>query len=164
MLIAVQVVEIGWTKATRGAPRANERARLPRAFILPHTGAAYACQHYLMHEQEGFAAVLKKERQADRAPLKERSLILRERDDGVLVLGLKWDPSEGQPRRSPSNSAIRLAPGQSARLVLNGRHTSYLGQEYSEVIYNVAYGEAIAPERFLCAEADRQFSLAAHLF
>ncbi|CUI09513.1 hypothetical protein [Massilia antarctica] len=163
-MIAVQIVEIRWTKATRGAPRATERALLPRAFALLQTGSAYCCQHYLMREDDGFAAVLTKEKQAEHAPRKERSLLLREHDDGLLVLGLRWDAAEGQPRRSGSNIAIRLAPGHSARLVLNGRHTSSHGQEYSEVIYNVAYGDTIARERFLGCEPDQQFSLAAHLF
>ncbi|NHZ38622.1 hypothetical protein [Massilia aquatica] len=163
-MIAVQVIEIRWTKATRGAPRANERAVLPRAFALLQTGAQYVYQNYLMHERDGFAAVLKKEKQVDHAPLKERSLVLRPRDDGVLVLGLKWDPSEGQPRRPASGTALRLAPGQTARLILNGRHASYIGQEYSEVIYNVAYGDTIAPDCFIARAPDQQFSLAAHLF
>ncbi|NHZ37241.1 hypothetical protein [Massilia rubra] len=163
-MIAVQVIEIRWTKATRGAPRANERAVLPRAFALLQAGAAYCYQYYLMHERDGFAAVLKKEKQVDHAPLKERSLVLSPRDDGALALGLKWDPSEGQPRRCASNSAIRLAPGQTARLVLNGRHASYIGQEYAEVIYNVAYGDTIARDCFLGREPDQQLSLAAHLF
>lgn len=162
-MIAVQLIDIRWTKTTRGAPRANERAALPRAFALLHTDAQYCYQYFLIHERDGFAAVLKKEKQADHAPLKERSLVLSRRDDGLLALGLKWDPSEGQPRRSASNTAIRLAPGQTARLVLNGRHASCLGQEYSEVIYNIAYG-SIAPGCFLAREPDQQFSLAAHLF
>ena len=48
--------------------------------------------------------------------------------------------------------------------MVNGRHTSYSGQWYSEYVYNVTSGSELASNRFLAGEPDHEFSLAANLF
>src|SRR2546423_14994943 len=162
-MVVVQVVEIRWTKATRGAPRANERAALPRAFVLSGMQGNYVVQRYRLDEAAGFRPELLKEASSPVVPRLERSLALKLRDDAHLALGLVWDSIEGQPRRHPQREAVHLAPGESARLVINGRHT-YTSTSYTEVVYNVAYGETVASNRFLAGPPDHVFSLAADLF
>ena len=162
-MLVVQIVEIIWTKATRGAPRANERAAVPRAFPVHGDRATYLRQHYRMIESEDFAPTLLTEESSETVPSQQRSLRIRKTSDSKLSLGLVWSPIEGQPSRHPKPEAIELSAGQFARLIINGRHTSYSGQHYSEVIYNVAFVETPQPHVFL-REPDHEFSLAANLF
>jgi hypothetical protein len=60
--------------------------------------------------------------------------------------------------------AVTLRPGEFARLLINGRHSSYSGQWYSEFVYNVATGDAIPADRFVRGLPDHEFSLASNLF
>ena len=57
-MLVVQLVEILWTKATRGAPCSNERVRLPRAFPVPGGTAEYVFHHVRLAEQEAFAPTM----------------------------------------------------------------------------------------------------------
>lgn len=162
--VAVQIVEILWTKATRGAPRAGERVALPRALPLTAMEANYQAEHFRIAEWNGFRVDRLASGSAASLPRLERSLRLQWLDDGRLVLGLLPGMREGKPPRAPRPQAIRLAPGEYARLTINGRHASHSGQFYSEVTYNVAFGDDLHPERFLGVAPDREFKLLADLF
>jgi len=162
--VAVQIVEILWTKATRGAPRASERVALPRAMPLTAMDAHYQAEYFRIAEWNDFRVDRLASGTAPSLPRLERSLRLQWLDDGQLALGLLPGTREGKPPRAPRPQAIRLAPGEYARLMINGRHVSYSGQFYSEVTYNVAFGGDFHPERFLGATPDREFKLLADLF
>lgn len=164
-MIAVQIVQINWTKATRGAPRANERAALSRAFAISNLVInKYRLQHYTMDEQSDFKVKLLSEDASAQVPVMERSLTMKMDETGVLKLGMRWQSSDGQPRRHSRPEVLQLKPGEYARLMMNGRYTTYSGQHYSEMLYNVAYGDNIAAARFLNGKPDHEFSLAEHLF
>ena len=163
-MIVVHVVEIVWTKATRGAPRANERAALPRAFAVAPVDAAYLVQYRRMSEDDGFRCVLTKACCADRPPATETSLRLTLADASTLQLGLGATFCRGQPPRKPQSLTLQLVPGETARLWTNARHTSYSGQHYTETIYHVAFGNVIAPDCFLRGAPDREFDQRADLF
>lgn len=159
-MILVQRIHIHWTKATRGASRAQERAQLPRAFSLIATDAAYSLQHYGMSEDDGFAL---DHRQQDSTiyPRQEGELHLHWLHER---LRLSLHPHWGQPRRKGVDRAIHLAPGEFGQLRFNERHTSYYGQCYTETVYNVVVGERVPDNRFLGVKPDRELDLMDHLF
>ena len=165
--LAVQVVEILWSKATRGAPRSNERAALPRAFPMlpsPTEGAVFVLQRHCMAEWvHQFSPRLEETTQAPEVPCSLDVLRLAPLPQGGFLLGWTGTPHGGQPRRAPSRSALKLMPGQYARLVLNARHTNYSGQYYSETIYHLACGTSGTPERFTQGPPDHDLDLKAYL-
>jgi hypothetical protein len=165
MSVVVQIVEILWTKATRGAPRANERSALPRQFILSGEADAYVAEHHRLAEWEGnFALQPVKVETRQSVPGSEGELRIAKGQEGAVHLGLTGTPHDGQPRRTPVANGLVLRPGGYVRLLVNARHTSYSGQWYSEKVFNVAMGERIAGNRFLSAEPDQVLDLRANLF
>jgi len=163
-MLVVQVVEIIWSKASRGALESNVRARLPRAFAIEPVEAPYVVHHVRMAEQEDFGPRRVAPESKASPPRTEGGLAIRSVEPGVYRLELIGNPSGGQPRRHPVHEALTLAPNEFARLVVNGRHTSYSGQWYSEYIYNVASGVSVPVDRFLSGPPTHEFSLAANLF
>jgi len=165
MGVVVQIVEILWTKATRGAPRANERSALPRQFILSGETGAYVAEHHRLAEWEGnFALQPVKVETKQSVPGSEGELHIGRGHDGAVNLGLSGTPYDGRPRRAPVAEGLVLKPGGYVRLLVNARHTSYFGQWYSEKVFNVAMGEHVAGNRFLSAEPDQILDLRANLF
>ena len=148
-MLVVQVVEILWTKATRGAPRANERVALPRSFVFEGKAGSCLIQQYRLVEWEDFAPKLVKSEQLQSPPGSVGALRIASLANKVLTLGFLGTPHSGQPTRHPVPEAITLSPGQYARLIVNARHTSYSGQHYSENVYNVASGLDVPTNRFL---------------
>lgn len=163
-MLVVQVVEILWSKASRGAPESNARARLPRAFAVELLEAPYVLHHVRMAEWESFSPRRVKTESKESPPRIEGGLAIHSVESGTFRLGLIGNPSGGQPHRHPVREALTLAPGEFARLVVNGRHTSYSGQWYSEYIYNVASAASVPADHFLCEPPTHEFSLAADLF
>ncbi|MCZ8256272.1 MAG: hypothetical protein O9327_11465 [Polaromonas sp.] len=163
-MLIVQVVEILWTKATRGAPGSNLRAALPRQFAIDLMDSPYTLQHVRMAEWEDFSPRLVKREVKSFVPRIEGALAIQEDGNASFRLGLIGNPLGGKPYRYPVNQAVMLKPNESARLVINGRHTSYSGQWYSEYVYNVTSGTVIVADRFLRKAPDHEFSLAGHLF
>lgn len=164
-MLVVQVIEILWSKATRGAPEANIRAKLPRALAIELFDAPYVLHHVRMAEwEEDFSPRLVKAESKESVPRTEGGLSIQSDDHSSFRLGLIGNPSGGKPHRHPANRVLTLLPGEFARLVINGRHTSYSGQWYSEYVYNVASGSQVPANRFLLANPEHEFSLAANLF
>jgi hypothetical protein len=131
----------------------------------PHCRAYLRFRYFhRMLEENRFKAELKEQSFSDRPIDVEGSLVLKEKPGDGLMLGLRWTPADGQPKRYPRPEVIHLSRGQWAQLTMNGRHSSYSGQFYSEDIYNVAYGESIAPDVFFARIPDHRFSLADNLF
>ena len=163
-MLIVQVVEILWSKATRGAPGANLRAELPRQFAIDLMEAPYVLHHVRMAEWEEFSPHLVKREGKTSVPRIEGGLPIQADEHAFFRLGLIGNPSGGKPYRHPVNQAVTLKPDEFARLVINGRHTSYSGQWYSEYVYNVASGSTMVADRFLRGAPDHEFSLAGILF
>ena len=162
-MLVVQLVEILWTKESRGAPQATVRARLPRAFAVPGASAPYTIQHIRIAEWEGFSPSHVKTEQKASVPGVEGSLRIELLSDRV-TLGLGGDPSGGKPVRHPAPQAVTLRSNEFGRLVTNARHTSYCGQYYSEHVFNVAFGDDVASDVFVRSAPDHEFSQSAHLF
>ncbi|WP_200232397.1 hypothetical protein [Rubrivivax gelatinosus] len=163
-MLVVQVVEILWTKATRGAPRSNERAVLPRAFAMAGDKGEYVIQRHRMAEWENFRPSLMKVEAKPSVPGSEGSLRISRGELGTFAIGLLGTPHDGQPKRPNFSKAIDLKPGQTVRLIVNARHTNYSGQYYSETVYNVACGDDVAPDRFLSGPPDHELDFKANLF
>jgi hypothetical protein len=164
-MLVVQIVEILWTKATRGAPRANERAALPRQFTLSgQTGAYVAERHRLAEWEANFASQPVRVDVKPAVPGSEGELRITQGHDGNVHLGLNGTSSGGQPRRAFIADGLVVKPGGYVRLLVNARHTSYSGQWYSETVFNVAMGQHISANRFLSAEPDQILDLKANLF
>jgi len=164
-MLAVQAIEILWTKATRGAPRALERVALPRAFPVDGLPSRFLLQRYLLAEWKDFEPILVKSEQSDQVPRSEGVLSIASGAESSFVLGILGTPNGGQPRRNALLHAVQLLPEQAARLIVNARHSNYSGQYYSETIYNVALdGHAVPPDRFLRGQPDHEIDLKAHLF
>lgn len=160
-MIVVQIVEILWTKATRGAPRSNERAALPRAFAISSFAAAASIQHVRMTEWNGFRAESRESRHGSLPRLHVGAICLHLESPGLLAIDFIGEGLSGQPRRRSASDVMRLTQGQTGRLIVNQRHTSYSGQFYGEETYNIAFAEAIAADRFVISDPDklRDFSL-----
>ena len=163
-MLAIQIIEILWTKATRGAPRANERGALLRAYPLTGGQAPYVVQYFRLAEwKSAFAPELVKVVANPSIPRSEAALSILEQPDGSFkfgFLGEHW----GQPKRPALPELFMLLADQYARLVINARHTSYSGQHYSETIYNVTCGQNVASDRFFREKPDYELDLRAHLF
>jgi hypothetical protein len=163
-MVWVQQVDILYTKASRGAPQATERNRLPRAFALRSAGGhAFYFEHYKLLEAKDFTANLEECLNATAPPHRQSDLVMELAENG-LTLGLIWNNLIGQPRRRDKPRAITIKSGQTARLSINGRYTSYSGQIYTEATYNVAFGDTISTDVFIKGEPDSVFDLRADLF
>jgi hypothetical protein len=163
-MLVVQVVEILWTKATRGAPRSNERVALSRAFAIAGDKGEYVIQRHRMAEWESFRPNIVKAETKPSVPGSEESLRIARGELGSFTLGLLGTPHDGQPKRPGLPKAIELKPGQYVRLTVNARHTNYSGQYYSETVYNIACGEEVMPDRFLSGPPDHDLDFKANLF
>lgn len=164
-MLAVQIIEILWTKATRGAPRANERAALLRAYPFPGECAEYSLQQLRLAEwKNAFAPELVQLVRKRSVPSSEGVLRIQSQPNGSFKLGFLGTPNSGQPKRRAISEAFTLSADQHARLLVNARHTTHSGQYYSETIYNVACGINVAPDRFLLSKPEHELDLRDHLF
>lgn len=162
-MLLIQVVEILWTKATRGAPRSNERVGLPRAFPIAAAPQPCTIARHQMAEWKNFAPKLIVQEERNTIPGAVDVLQITALGQSCYSLGLFGTPHEGQPRRHPVLRAVTLKAGETARLITNARHTSYSGQHYSETIFNVGCGEQLAPDLFMQAPT-HLLDLKEHLF
>ncbi|UXI67920.1 hypothetical protein [Tahibacter amnicola] len=162
--VAVQVVTIQWTKATRGAPGSIRRAALPRAFPLRQGTGWCSIEHITLSEWEQFRAHHRVEEPLGQLPFEICSLRLRLESADELSVGIGCTQHAGQPWRIARPRVMGLGPGQSGRVATNARHTSYAGQWYTETTFHIAYGGDLSPDRFMSGKPDRDYNQKAALF
>lgn len=163
-MLAIQEVEILWTKATRGAPRSNERAQLPRAFPFAAESNVFVIQRLSLAEwRKAFAVETREIWTKPDIPTTVGALRIQSISEHAFKIGFLGTPA-GQPRRKAVLALCTVPAGCWARITLNARHASYSGQHYSETTYNIACGEIIAVDRFLQASPDIDVDLRADLF
>jgi hypothetical protein len=163
-MLWVQQVDVLYTKTSRGAPQATVRNQLPRAFaMMVGTDTAFAFERYTLSEWRDFFPVLIDSGTAISLPHHQNNLVIAESRDAV-TLGLVWNNAIGQPPRRDQPAAITLKSGQTARLIINGRHASYSGQVYTETTYNVALGKHLEANVFTAAEPITALDMKANLF
>jgi hypothetical protein len=160
----VQLVEILYTKASRGAPNATRRNNLPRAF--PMQAASEDCQyrfeHYRLLEGMDFVPEIKERIASGVVPSVQGWLVLNA-EPVQVTLGLCWTLGIGQPPRRDQPQALVIRDGKVARLIINGRYASHSGQVYTEATYNVAFGNAVAAAVFRTRQPDAVLDLRADL-
>ncbi len=163
-MLWVQQVDVLYTKASRGAPAATTRNRLPRAFPMQVSmEGAFAFEHYRLLEWADYVPKLEDRVTGTAAPRSQGDLVI-DASSETVTLGLRWNQSIGQPARHHQPRALTLARGQTARLIINGRYTNYSGQFYTEATYNVAFGDALSPDVFERAREAAVFDMRADLF
>ncbi len=163
-MIWVQQVDILYTKASRGAPAATARNRLPRAFAMHvHGEDVFSFEYYRLLEWKRFTATIEKTGCANSPPGRYNDLAIR-LVGKALLLGLRWNSSIGQPPRRDAIDAVELQEGMTAKLIINGRFTSYSGQYYTEATYNVAYGDDLSPDVFAGHAPNALLDMRADLF
>ena len=117
-MVWVQQVDILYTKASRGAPAASVRNRLPRAFAMHTTGAGeFFSERYTLREGADFVPSLEERGQSPWAPHGYGDLVL-DASEQVVRLGLRWNYFLGQPARHNKPTAITLLKGQTAPSVI----------------------------------------------
>jgi hypothetical protein len=98
------------------------------------------------------------------APAEVEDLTL-ELQGAVLHLGLCWDERRTDaPWRPQRARVIALSPGSTARLVINGRHSSWDEQWYTQHTFNVAFMNDIAEDVFVARPPEQVFTQEADLF
>lgn len=118
-----------------------------------------------MIEWEGFVPQAVKAEHLPSIPGSIDVLRIQPEKGGAFVLGMLATPNTGsQPQRRAIPEAMRLLPGQWARLALNSRYTSSRGQHYTETLFHVACGLDIPRDRFLLGTPDHELDLKADLF
>lgn len=163
--VVVQHIRVLWTKRSRGAPFSIIRNAVPRALLVTPIQAEYVYQTHSFHEGDrAFVQGAHGREESETVPRRERFLVLGHEEDGELVVGLGWDISAGAPPRRGNHKAIRISVGESARLTINGRHTSYSGQYYSQDTFNVALVSMIHEDVFTATGPDYVYSLEVDLF
>lgn len=164
--LAIQLVTVSWTKASRGGPAAARRNQLPRAFLLHAHGGSFNVidRHAFMEVAPGeFSRRLSRTGQAPTLPAQVDGLLLEERG-GQLVVGFRWDGNiHGKPDRGHRRRVGALAPGESAQLRLNGRHSSD-AHWYSQHTFNLAYGPRHDEHSFVSRPFTHVFCLEEILF
>jgi hypothetical protein len=163
-MVWVQQVDILYTKASRGAPAAAARNQLSRAFPIQLSGGdQYGFDYYKLLEWSDFVPTLEKTENASSPPNRQGDLVI-DADRGAVKLELRWNQAIGQPPRRAKLSALTLLKGQVARLIINGRYTSYSGQIYTEATYNVAFADSLKPDVFLDSSEAAVLDMRADLF
>lgn len=123
----------------------------------------FSFERYRLLEWAAFAPTVGERNEAASVPGRCGDLVIDASTD-VVTLGLRWNHAMGKPARHDKLNAITLSPGQTARLIINGRSTSHSGQIYTEATYNVAFGESLEPDVFVAARAPATLDMRADLF
>lgn len=147
-VIVVQVITITWTKASRGAPGAVERAAVAEVAPVPSAGTAPVLVHEVeAHESAGFAVIDRGTRAPGPLPIDVAGVRLDDRD-GVVAVTRMATTRDGWPPRPYDRPAFRLESGQWGRLLRNSRHSDHDGWRYSKVIMNVGNLAGVRTDAF----------------
>jgi hypothetical protein len=165
-MLAIQIVTVTWTKASRGGATAADRNQIPRAFELRlHEGSPNVIQRHVFKE---FSAGKFESRpvtfgQAPSLPAHVEGLLLEKTADN-LVVGFSWIRNiHGMPDRGHKRRVASLVDGESAQIRVNGRHSAG-AQWYTQHTFNVAYGSDIREGVFLGGAIAHVISLEENLF
>jgi hypothetical protein len=161
-VIAVQLVEILYTKKSRGAPGATRRNALPRGFPLA-SQTPYHFERYRLFEDDDFVPRRIEIVTGATPPREQRDLVIND-DHNRVTLGLLWAHSIGLPPRRNQPQALVIHRGETACLIINGRYTNYSGQLYTEATYNVAFGDAVPSDTFAAMTPSACLDMRADLF
>jgi hypothetical protein len=162
--VVVQQITLVWTKPSRGGPAAVARNRLPRAYTMVLSDAAFVYQRHSITQDRGvFDRRIVEEYSAATVPRTARDLTLSLTSAGLRV-DLRWTAHMGMPPRRPKTPALELRLGEYGRVVTNGRHTSHDDQHYTRDIYNIAVCQDFTEDAFTALEPLKVCDFEANLF
>lgn len=165
-MLAIQIVTVTWTKASRGGVAAVDRNQIPRAFTLRlHGGSLNVVQRHVFKEVSAgkFESRPMTSGQAPSLPTDVEGLLLEQTAD-ELVVGFSWSRNiHGMPDRGHRRRVASLVDGESAQIRVNGRHSAG-AQWYTQHTFNVAYGSDIREGVFAGGTITRVISLEESLF
>lgn len=160
-MIAIQIVEVHWSKQSRGGAAATERNRIPREFLLrPHGKSLNVIARHLIFEVDAgkFVARNVSTGEAPKLPSNREGLLLEE-SEGKLLVGFAWDLYlHGMPKRRQKRRAAVVLPGETAQICVNGRHSLGTQWYYTQHTFNIAYGHDLTENIFLRGAFDHLFS------
>lgn len=160
----VQQVDMVYSKLSRGMPGAKVRNSTPRVFPMITGNEKYAYEQRLLLESDKFSGSIVDKKVFREIPKRINLLIIQVVKTG-LELGLQYNSSVGRPKRDSRKRGVLLDSGQIAKLYINGRHTSHSGRKwYTETVYNVAFGEQLDAEVFVCQDPVIELDLREILF
>lgn len=143
--ILVQAIETQWTKASRGAPAATHRNRVPEAVDLPAAlpdlgERSYVLQHVVYSESDGFQAPWYKPVTATAAMAAFHFACIRVAYAHQFVrVDFEWYSVKGVPRRPEIHDRHTLQPGQWGRVRANGRFSFDDTWGYFKWIINIGF-------------------------
>lgn len=165
-MLAIQLVTVSWTKASRGGSAAAQRNQLPRAFVLrPHGASLNVIQRHAFNEVASgeFESRIATSGQAPSPPTTIEGLLLEEADN-ELHIGFSWNRGiHGMPNRGFRRRMIVLASGESGQVRVNGRHSAET-HWYTQHSFNVAYGSKLHENVFIGTKFTHVISLEENLF
>jgi hypothetical protein len=165
-VLAIQIISVAWTKASRGGVAAAQRNQIPRAFLLrSHGGSLNVIQRHAFNEiaPGEFESKAITAGQAPTPPTNVEGLLLEEAND-ELVIGFSWNPIiHGMPNRGLKRRLVALSAGTSAQVRVNGRHSAE-AQWYTQHTFNVAYGSKAHASVFIGGPFTHVISLEENLF
>jgi hypothetical protein len=165
-VLAIQVVTVTWTKASRGGTAAVQRNQIPRAFMLrSHGGSLNVIQRHAFKEIAAgeFESRAITIGQAPSPPTNIEGLLLDEVNNEV-VIGFSWNGNvHGMPNRGVMRRLAVLASDENAQIRVNGRHSAE-AQWYTQHTFNVAFGAKVAENAFVDRLFTHVISLEDNLF
>jgi hypothetical protein len=162
--VVVQLIEVWWTKLSRGGEAATRRNAIPDAFPLTRIDGTYVANRYSVDEENDFRPRILEEYSLPSPPRLHEELILRQTGEGAFSIGVLHTHRTGAPYRRRQDPVFKLGPGEIGRVVVNGRHSGYHGWRYRKATYNVAVGSGMGLDVFLGREPDHVFSWERDLF
>ena len=165
-MLAIQIITVTWTKASRGGSAAAKRNQIPRAFVLrSHGGSLNVIQRHAFNEVASgeFESRAFTSGQAPSPPTSIEGLLLEEVNN-ELIIGFSWNGNvHGMPNRGVKRRVGVLAAGENAQVRVNGRRSAE-AQWYTQHTFNVAYGSKLAENAFVDGPFTYVSSLEENLF
>ena len=166
MMVIIQLIYVVWTVKSRWAPEANLRNAVAKSLPIQLDQSQFLFEKYSFGERGGFAQTEPTHLVKDRMPEEIENLFLEIQNEDLIV-GFHYNLYDiGKPGRYDKRLALRLHPGQYGRLVVNGRHTSFIEDPnwYSQHTYNIAMVEQPTSDWFTSRKPDQICDLQADLF
>lgn len=150
-MILIQRLETHWTKASRGAPGAELRAKVGYVYALPSRcpeGVAFY-QHVRFYEEHRFAPRVAREETLSSVPLGDLGVEFETQHERLKVFYL-WSAACGAPERIAGKRALVLdIPLDGwAQFIHNGRFANEDGWVYQQIVYNLASSSTFSPDIF----------------
>jgi len=164
-MILIQHIETIWTKKSRGMPKAAQRNAVPRKLKIPSEVASCQIFVHQVFAREWKDFNLEQKTEIFRESNKYWTLIFLKSEEQVQVFFTYDHYKHGQPNRGTyRKSLFKLQLGETGALHINGRFSSYSGQNYKQHFVNIGNVYKLDSNWFLENESNYYVDQMAHLF